>query len=546
MPGRTVIQWNKDDAAAMGLVKIDLLGLGMLTLIQEAFALIERHHGERIRLERIPVDDPRVFELLCKADTVGVFQVESRAQMNTLPRLKPRTFHDLVVEVALIRPGPVQGQMVHPYLRRRAGEEPVTYPHPSLEPILARTLGVPLFQEQGMKLAVAAGGFTPTEADDLRRAMSHARSARKMPPMMERLKQGMAARGFTPEAMETVVRHVESFANFGFAESHAASFALLVNASAWLKTHFPVEFYAALFNAQPMGFYSLSSISEDARRHGVEVEPVDVNRSGWDVRVEAATRRPRQGCGMLGRQPEGGSGAVRLGYRFVRGLGPLLQARMERVAARAPFASVEEFARASGLPRTVLENLAAAGAFSAFGGSRRDATWDAGRAAAAAAIGPLFAEAGLDPEAERADLLPETERERAVLDHHLTGVGTGPHPTSFVREVLRAQGALSSQELQSAPAGARVTSGGAVICRQRPASASGTTFLTLEDEWGFVNVVVREAVYRRFRLLVRAAAFLQVTGKLERTGPVVNILAHAFDELPLPAEGLAVASHDFR
>jgi error-prone DNA polymerase len=545
MPGRTVIQWNKDDAATRGLVKIDLLGLGMLTLLQEAIRLVELHHGERLDLARIPMDDPDVYALLQQADTVGVFQVESRAQMNTLPRLKPRTFHDLVVEVALIRPGPIQGEMVHPYLRRRAGEEPVTYPHPLLEPILSRTLGVPLFQEQGMKVAIAAGGFSPGEADELRRAMSHARSHRHMEPLMERLRRGMVLRGFSEEAQAQVVKHVESFANFGFAESHAASFALLVAASAWFKVHYPVEFTAALLNAQPMGFYSLSTIAEDARRHGVAVEGVDVNRSAWDVLVEEPTSRPRTGAGLRERVPAEGNGRIRMGLRFVRGLGEGLRPRIESLMRRQPFASLPELVRISGLPRPVIENLAASGALAGFGAARREALWEVGRLVTGPEHGPLFAMTDPVAEREAPELPPTCVREEVLLDHAITGVSSGPHPVSFLREDLRARGALNARELQHVVTGTQVVSAGLVICRQRPGSANGVTFLTLEDEEGFVNVVVRAQIYREHRQLVRAAVLLLVRGKLERSGPVLNVLAQSFEELAFPVPGLVSASRDF-
>lgn len=545
MPGRTVIQWNKDDAGAMGLVKIDLLGLGMLTLLQEALRLVELHHGERIDLARVPMDDPALYELLQQADTVGVFQVESRAQMSTLPRMKPRCFHDLVIEVALIRPGPIQGEMVHPYLRRRNGEEPVTYPHPSLEPILARTLGVPLFQEQGMKVAITAGGFTPGEADGLRRAMSHSRSHRHMQPLLLRLKRGMTERGFTEEAQDLVVKHVESFANFGFAESHAASFALLVASSAWLKAHYPVEFTAALLNAQPMGFYSPATIGEDARRHGIEVLPVDVNLSTWDCTVERPTRAPRTGSGLLRNIPAEGNGALRLGCRFVHGLGEGLRARIERLARLAPFPSLADWAAAARLPRPVLENLAAAGAFASFGLPRREALWEIGRLASAFERGPLLDGIEPGPEREAPELPAMSAHEATALDYRLIGVPSEAHPVSLLREGLAERGALSARELQAVAGKRLVHSGGLVICRQRPQAANGVTFLTLEDETGFVNVVVRPAVYERFRQLVRTATFLQVRGRLERSGPVINVVARSFEDLPFHAEGFAGASRDF-
>jgi error-prone DNA polymerase len=548
MPGRTVIQWNKDDAATMGLVKIDLLGLGMLTLLQEALRLIELHHGQRLDLAQIPMDDPALYELLEQADTVGVFQVESRAQMNTLPRMKPRCFHDLVVEVALIRPGPIQGEMVHPYLRRRNGEEAVTYPHPSLEPILARTLGVPLFQEQGMKVAIAAGGFSAAEADQLRRAMSHSRSQRHMQPLVQRLRRGMAERGFSDEAQEMVVRHVESFSNFGFAESHAASFALLVAASAWLKAHYPVEFTTALLNAQPMGFYSPATIAEDARHHGVEVLPVDVNLSAWDCRIERPTGAIREARGLLRNIPAEGNGALRLGMRFMRGAGEGLRERCEALARRAPFPSLASWVAAARLPRTVLEAFAAAGAFASFGLERREALWEVGRLATSFEQGPLFDGAeSLDPAAGNmpSELVEPCARESTVLDYRLSGVPTRAHPMAHLREELAARGALRASDLKLLPARGDVLTGGLVICRQRPAAARGVTFLTLEDETGFVNVVIAEASYQRFRHLIRTATLLLVRGRLERSGPVLNVVARAFEDLPFPVPGLASASRDF-
>ncbi|MEM7249461.1 MAG: error-prone DNA polymerase [Acidobacteriota bacterium] len=548
MADRTVVQWDKDDLNARGIVKIDLLGLGMLTLLQEAFRFIEERHGRRLELSTIPLDDPAVFELLEKADTVGIFQVESRAQMSTLPRMKPKSFHDLVIEVSLIRPGPIQGDLVHPYLRRRNGEEAITYPHESLEPVLARTLGVPLFQEQGMRLAMVAGGFTPEEADELRKALGHSRAEKKIVPLLARLEQGMKDQGYSDAARATVLRQVESFAHFGFAESHAASFAILVNASAWLKVHYPVEFTAALLHAQPMGFYSIGSIAEDARRRGIEVLPIDVNSSTWETRVVRATTRPEQGSGLRHRVPEEGNGTIRLGLRFLRGLAEGLRPRAERLASQAPFESLADYVRRSGLPRSVLETLAAAGAFGSFGLERRQAQWEVSRLCTSSELGPLWSGQDL-PEESDTTRPPEPDLvEQTVLDYRLIGVPSSVHPLQLLREELRAQDVLSSTELAETAPGTVVESAGLVICRQRPATAKGVLFLTLEDEEGFINLIVREKTQRRHRALLRRAVLLQARGKLQREGAVVQVVAEDFAPLDLPGAGreLPESSRDFR
>jgi len=356
MPERTVIQWDKDDLEPVRLIKIDLLGLGILTLIQDALGLVRRHHGVAVDLARLPMDDPEVYDLLCRADTVGVFQVESRAQMNTLPRLAPRKFYDLVVEVALIRPGPIQGEMVHPYLRRRAGEEPIVYPHPSLEPILERTLGIPLFQEQGMQVAITAAGFTPGEADELRRAMGHKRSHERMARICQKLIDGMARNGIDPDVARCIFNQIAAFADYGFPESHAASFALLVYSSAWLKRYYPLAFACALLNAQPMGFYAPSTIVEDARRHGVQVRGVDVMRSDWDCTME--------------------DGALRIGLRYVRGLGAKARERLDPLLNGDRPHSLEDWVRRSGLIVAQLRVLAEGGAFDGLWPNRRSALWE--------------------------------------------------------------------------------------------------------------------------------------------------------------------------
>jgi error-prone DNA polymerase len=522
MPGRTVIAWDKDDAAAAGLVKIDLLGLGMLTLIAEGIRLVRETSGVEIDLARLGYDDPKVYELLCKADTVGVFQVESRAQMNTLPRVQPRCFYDLVVEVALIRPGPIQGGMVHPYLRRRAGKEKVTYPHPALEPILKRTLGVPLFQEQLMKMAVAAAGFTPGEADRLRRAMGAKRSRRAIEAILVRLRDGMRANGYSEEAILSVVGQVTGFADYGFPEAHAASFATLVYASAYLKRYYPVEFYCALYNAQPMGFYSPATIAGDARRHGVRLLPVDVSRSGWE-------------CGVEG-------GAVRLGLKMVRGIGEGERPALERALGRRPFAGPAEFARAAldaGMTRGALEALATAGALG--GNGPREALWEA-LGEAPGRGGPLGA-GDESPEAA-VEFAPLGAEEALALELLTTGVAVARHPLEFARGRLDRRGVLPVAGLASARPGAIVDVAGVVICRQRPPTAKGMLFLTLEDETGLVNVTATPATAERYRsALIRGGAIV-VHGKVEREGGATGLLALEARELKVGARG--PRSRDFK
>ncbi|MCM2271505.1 MAG: error-prone DNA polymerase, partial [candidate division Zixibacteria bacterium] len=460
MPNRSVIQWDKDDAADMRLIKIDLLGLGMLTLIDIALKLVKQHRGITLDPARMTYDDPRVFRLLCSADTVGVFQVESRAQMNTLPRHKPTRFYDLVVEVALIRPGPIQGDMVHPYLRRRNGEEAVTYPHPSLKPILERTLGVPLFQEQGMQVAVAAAGFTPSEADELRRAMGHKRSHEKMQAISERLIQGMVRNGIDKDAAARIYQQLAAFADFGFAESHAASFALLVYVSAYLKVYFPPEFYCSLFNAQPMGFYSTSTILYEAKRRGVNILPIDASQSLWDCTIE--------------------DGAVRLGFRYAKKLGPAAQEKIEKALERGRFRSIRDFVFRTELPQDALEQLAMVGAFACFGVARREALWE------------TLSTADRSPEELQIEtsntgsaMLPAMdELETIAADFRGMDLSTGRHPMALVRAQLSEKGVIASRDLFSTPNGKLVTIAGVVVIRQRPGTAKGFTFLTLEDEFG--------------------------------------------------------------
>jgi len=521
LPNRSVIQWDKDDAQAAGLIKIDLLGLGMLSLIDKALAHIRERHGITIDPARLSYADPKIYDLLCSADTVGVFQVESRAQMNTLPRHRPRTFYDLVVEVALIRPGPIQGGMVHPYLRRRNGEEPVTYIHPALAPILERTLGIPLFQEQGMQVAVAAAGFTATQADLLRRAMGHKRSRQKMEALSAALIEGMFKSGIDREAARRIFDQLSAFADFGFAESHAASFALLVYVSAYLKVYYPLEFYCALLNAQPMGFYSPSTIVYEARRRGVKLLGIDVNRSAWDCTVEGD--------------------ALRLGFKYIKSLGPAAEGQLEPALGQGPFASVEDFASRSGLPREALEQIAMVGGFRDFGLTRRQALWRvlAFRPHADFELPLAAAERGTEQ-------IPPLFTAGALLaDFKGLDLSTGPHPMRLFRSLLKRRGILTAAQLQDVADRSAVQVAGMVIIRQRPGTAKGFLFLTLEDETGFVNVVVKPDRVERFRKVLVQVSTLLVKGRVEKEKGVINVIGDEFLRLKVDQGKVTLKSRDF-
>ncbi|TMB21505.1 MAG: hypothetical protein E6J59_05680, partial [Deltaproteobacteria bacterium] len=656
MPGRNVIQWDKDDCADLGLIKVDLLGLGMLAALEEAIPLVKAHEGIDVDLAHLPPDDPQVYAMLQKADTIGVFQVESRAQMATLPRMRPERFYDLVVEVAIIRPGPIVGQMVNPYLKRRAGREPVRYAHPSLEPILARTLGVPLFQEQLLRIAMTVAGFTGGEAEELRRAMGFKRSEARMRAIEARLRAGMATRGITGAAQDEIVRQITSFALYGFPEcvggdtrvidadngravriedvvagraqlattlacdsdlqlrprrvlearasgkrmvyrlrtalgreitataehpfltvsgwcklgelregahvatarmlshiywdrvtsiepvgvretydlrvdedhnflandfvvhnSHAASFALIAYASAYLKAHHPAAFACALLNAWPMGFYHPATVVKDAQRHGVQVRPIDVTRSDWKCTLE--------------------DGAIRLGLRYVLGLRAEAAARL--VAAR-PFGSVTEAAQRGGLTRSEIETLAHAGAFAALGLARREALWQA----AAVERDPASLLARVRPPRAGAPLPPMTPFEETAADYAATQLTAGPHVMVHLREGLRAAGVRAARELDQVPHGAWVRVAGHVIVRQRPGTARGMCFLTLEDETGTANAVVTPPLYERARVVINTSPLLAVEGRLERVDGVTHVRAARFRRVEAPAE--VPESHDYR
>lgn len=526
MRDRSVLQWDKDDCATAGLVKFDLLGLGMLSALHGAVDLVRQHKGIEIDLATIPQDDD-VYSMLCRADTVGVFQIESRAQMATLPRLKPRRFYDLVVEVALIRPGPIQGGSVHPYIRRRNGQEPVTYLHPLLENSLGKTLGIPLFQEQLMQMAIDVAGFTPAEADELRQAMGSKRSRQRMVRLRERLYEGMAERGVVGDIADEIFDKMAAFANYGFPESHSVSFAYLVYASSWLKLHEPASFYAGLLNAQPMGFWSPHSLAQDARRHGVVVHSPDLGLSQAQASLEPC---PTSHGGF----------AVRLGLSAVRGFSLETAQQIEEERARGgPYQDVEDLVRrVDELSLTQLETMATGGLFSeCFGLERRRALWAVG-AAAASRRDRLPGLAGTD-----APTLPGMEPlEVAVADLWATGVAPNGHPTQFLRQQLNELGVVTADQLHEIAA-TKVWVAGVVTHRQRPGTAQGTTFMNLEDETGLINIVVSVGCWKRFRSVARGAPALLVRGRLQRYEGVVNIIAEHI--APLQISG-SVSSRNFR
>jgi len=539
MKDRSVLQWDKDDCAAVGLVKFDLLGLGMLTALHDTVDLVRASHGVEVDLAELP-QEAAVYEMLCAADSVGVFQVESRAQMATLPRLAPREFYDLVVEVALIRPGPIQGGSVHPYIRRRNGDEEVTYLHPLLERSLAKTLGVPLFQEQLMQMAVDVAGFTAAEADQLRQAMGAKRSSERMERLRGRLYQGMAERGITGEIADRIYEKLAAFANFGFPESHSVSFAYLVYASAWLKLHYPAAFLAALLNAQPMGFWSPNTLVADARRHGVVVHGPDVNLSAATATLEPAKdgERAEETGSLAGWEPlrVAGGWAVRLGLGYVRSLGEELA---ERVAEGRPYASMADLVRRTGVGEGQVEALATAGAFGSLGLERRAALWAAGAVAQARADRLPGTAVG----AEAPRLPGMSPVELGAADLWATGLSSDSHPVQFARERLDELGAVAAEGLAVVPPGSRVLVGGVVTHRQRPATASGTTFLNIEDETGLINVICSKGVWARYKRVGRSAAALLVRGRLERVEGVINVIADQLRPLPLAA---STRSRDFR
>ena len=525
MKDRSVLQWDKEDCAAIGLVKFDLLGLGMLSALHNAVDLIAEFRGKKIDLATIPQDDD-VYSMLCRADTVGVFQIESRAQMAPLPRLKPRRFYDLVVEVALIRPGPIQGGSVHPYIRRRNGEEPVTYLHPLLENSLGKTLGVPLFQEQLMQMAIDVAGFTASQADELRQAMGSKRSHLRMERLRQRLYDGMSQRGVVGPVADEIFEKMQAFSNYGFPESHSVSFAYLVYASSWIKFHEPASFYAALLNAQPMGFWSPHSLVRDARRHGVVVHSPDLNASKAGATLEPCHEST-------------GGFALRLGISSVRGVGSELAKAIE--AAR-PFVSMEDLVRrVPQLNLSQIETLATAGVYTqCFGASRRDALWSAG----AVIQSRPDRLAGVTTGGESPQLPGMQPIEESICDLWSTGVSPDGHPTQFVRGQLTKLGVLTAIELPNIESGSRIFVGGVVTHRQRPSTARGVTFISLEDETGLINVIVSQGCWKRFRNVALNASALVVRGRIESVQGVVNIIAEHLSELKINVQG--VGSRNFR
>ncbi|MGO9804522.1 MAG: error-prone DNA polymerase [Steroidobacteraceae bacterium] len=533
MPERTVVQWDKDDLNDLGLLKVDLLALGMLSALKRAFALVNDYRGSHYTLGELPAEDARVYDMICRADTIGVFQIESRAQMAMLPRLKPRCYYDLVIEVAIVRPGPIQGDMVHPYLRRRSGAEPVDYPSEAVRTVLHRTLGVPIFQEQVMQIAIVAAGFTPGEADALRRAMGAWKRTGGLDPFRERLLQGMDVNGYSEEFAERIYQQMLGFGEFGFPESHSLSFALLVYDSAWLKCYEPAAFTCALLNSQPMGFYAPAQLVRDARAHGVEVRPVDAGVSLWDSTLERCAD---------------GEPALRLGLRLVKSLSQAGAERLIGARAVGPFASVPELAARAGLDRGDLEALAAAGAFASLSGNRHMAFWEvagAERPLPLAAAAARQAGEGTDFAEGRPLLERPSEGEEICADYASLGLTLGRHPLALLRERLTAAALLPASELAQAENGAVVRTAGIVLMRQRPATASGVTFVTLEDESGQVNVIVWERVGQAQRRALLESRLLEVHGELQRQDGVTHLIARRLIDRSALLGQLLTRSRDF-
>ena len=622
MPGRVVVQWDKEDCADLGIIKVDLLGLGMMAALEDSITLIRDHYGEEVDLAHLPADDPTVYATLQKADTIGLFQVESRAQMSCLPRLRPQRFYDIVVQVAIIRPGPIVGQMVNPFLQRRMGREQVTYPHPSLEPVLKRTLGVPLFQEQLLRMAMVVAGFSGGEAEDLRRAMGFKRSEKRMKEIEARLRAGMERNGISRQAQEQIVLSITSFALYGFPESHAASFALIAYASAYLKCHYLAAFTAALLNNQPMGFYRPATIVKDAQRHGLKIFPIDVMKSEWKCTVvgrqssdvhpvvgrwrladgqeggdfvepanPAAERRKNAAHGVSrgsdtkksgapeGRKslalPDGGrdahrtageTPALRLGLRYVRGLREETAHAIVRQRSLAPFTSIHDLIqRVPELRKDELNTLAEIGALNSIGapprrhGSaendkndfsvsprlrggtlhRRDALWQIERSVRHS--GPLLDELP-EPDA-KSPLRPMNPEERLVADFRGTGMTVGPHPMAYHRERMDAMGVRKASDLAGIPNGKYLRIGGCVIARQRPGTAKGFVFLSLEDETGVANAIIMPDLFQKNRLLVTSEQFLMVEGILQNQDNVISVKAQRV--MPLSITRAETSSHDF-
>jgi error-prone DNA polymerase len=516
MPGRIVCQWDKDSVADAGLIKVDLLGLRMLSLIREACELVEKHHNTEFTLDKLPLDDEQVYDMICQGDTIGVFQVESRAQMQTLPRIKPHSIEDLTIEVALIRPGPLQGNMVHPYIRRRKGLEKVTYPHPRLKPILEDTLGVLLFQEQVIQVATTIASFTPGEADALRRAMSRKRSKDAMNEMRQRFIDGAKNNGIKTTLASRTFEALEGFAEYGFCKSHAAGFALLCYESAWLKKYYPAEFYCALLNNQPMGFYSPEVIVQDAKRHGIEILPADINRSAARCTIEG-DKTCRQ------------SRSVRLGFMYVKEMGEKAMDRVVAERERAPYLSPEDFYLRTRLERQLVENLILAGAFDSFGCPKRQLLWQLGLLEK---ICP--GELPLQFSDIKVSLPDFTELEEMKVDYEVQGLSTKYHPMQVFRKDISGDGLVRSSDLARLHSDAQIRIAGYVVIRQKPPTAKGFAFITLEDEEGMINVVVRPDVYKRYRQVFKLEPLIVVEGTIQKRDSILNIIARTL--IPLRDE----------
>jgi error-prone DNA polymerase len=526
MADRTVIEWDKDDLDDLGLLKVDVLGLGMLSALRRGFAYVSEFRRRPFGLADVPKEDPRVYEMISRADTVGVFQVESRAQMSMLPRLRPREFYDLVIEVAIVRPGPIQGGMVHPYLRRRQKLEPVTYPSPEVEKVLVRTLGVPIFQEQVMQLAIVAAGFTPGEADQLRRSMAAWKRRGGLGHFEQRLIEGMRARNYDESFARSIFSQIQGFGEYGFPESHAASFALLVYSSAWLKCHEPAAFTCALINSQPMGFYAPAQLVRDAREHGVEVRPICVCNSNWDCTLE---RRADD------------APALRLGLRMVKGLSEEAAERVVAARRESPFATVQDLGMRARLARRELEALADAGAMRELSGNRHLTFWEVAGSEQELPLAPVPGSAEGTPL-----LRPPTEGQNIVADYRSAGLTLGRHPLALLREQLESSHIVTSRRLRELPHGRGVRVAGIVTARQRPQSAGGVMFITLEDETGCVNLIVWERVWSNARRIANGSRLLEVHGELQKEGEVTHVVARTLVDRTPMLGSLHVQSRDFR
>ena len=534
MPGRFVVQWDKEDCADMGIVKVDLLGLGMMAVMKESIGLIQDHYGEKVDLAHLPPDDPQVYAALQKADTIGMFQVESRAQMSFLPSLRPAEFYDIVVQVAIIRPGPIVGKMLHPYLRRRQGLEAVSYPHPALQPVLERTLGVPLFQEQLLSMAMIVAGFTGGQAEELRRAMGFKRSEKRMREIEGKLREGMTRNGIAVDVQDLIVRSIGSFAAYGFPESHAASFALLAYASAYLKCHYLAAFTAAMLNNQPMGFYHPATLVKDAQRHGLHFKPIDVTRSAWECTLEKDTSSHRLASGGW---------LVRLGFNYLKGLRREIAASIIEERTRTPFASIRDLVRrVPAIRKEELNSLAQSGALNFIRDQpshRREALWDS--ELAARSVGELLEVTTVEPDSS--PLAPMQPDERLFADYTSTGLTIGMHPMRLHREHMNGLGVIPASALGRIPDGVLVRIAGSVICRQRPGTAKGFLFVSLEDETGIANAIVLPDLFTAQRLTIVEEPFLLIEGILQNQRGSVSVKASRIEALRVDAA--ASVSHDF-